>query len=32
VARKSGVLAVMVVTYLGLVEIVKGFFYHRHPM
>jgi Mg2+-importing ATPase len=27
-----GVLAAMVVTYLGLVEVVKGFFYRRHPM
>jgi P-type Mg2+ transporter len=27
-----GVLAAMVVTYLGLVEVVKSFFYRRYPM
>jgi P-type Mg2+ transporter len=27
-----GVLVAMIVTYLALVEAVKGFFYRRHPM
>ena len=27
-----GVLVAMIVTYLGLVEVVKNFFYRRYPM